>query len=103
MTAGDSIPVVATKVVQMIESGNATAEELAEVVAFDPALTARVMKISGSAFFGCQGQIQTLPDAIVILGFSTMKSLVAAAPGKQVHTPYGLTEKISSSLPSSRR
>ncbi|MDD2539417.1 MAG: HDOD domain-containing protein [Desulfuromonadaceae bacterium] len=96
MTASDlpTIPVVATKVMQLIESETATAEELAKVVASDPAVAARVLKISNSSFYGCQRQIQTLSHAIVVLGFATLKSLVVAASVKQVYQPYGLTEKM---------
>lgn len=96
MTASDlpTIPVVATKVMQLIESESATAEELARVVASDPAVAARVLKISNSSFYGCQRQIQTLSHAIVVLGFATLKSLVVAASVKQVYQPYGLTEKM---------
>jgi putative nucleotidyltransferase with HDIG domain len=96
MTASDlpTIPVVATKVMQLIESESATAEELAKIVASDPAVAARVLKISNSSFYGCQRQIQTLSHAIVVLGFGTLKSLVIAASVKQVYQPYGLTEKM---------
>ena len=96
MTASDlpTIPVVATKVMQLIEKESATAEELAKVVASDPAVAARVLKISNSSFYGCQRQIQTLSHAIVVLGFGTLKSLVVAASVKQVYQPYGLTEKM---------
>lgn len=96
MTASDlpTIPVVATKVMQLLESENASAEELAKVVASDPAVAARVLKISNSSFYGCQRQIQTLSHAIVVLGFTTLKSLVVAASVKQVYKPYGLTEKM---------
>jgi putative nucleotidyltransferase with HDIG domain len=96
MTAADlpTIPVVAIKVMQLIESENATAEELAKIVASDPAVAARVLKISNSSFYGCQRQIQTLSAAIVVLGFSTLRSLVVAASVKQVYKPYGLTEKM---------
>jgi putative nucleotidyltransferase with HDIG domain len=96
MTASDlpTIPVVATKVMQLIESESATAEELAKIVASDPAVAARVLKISNSSFYGCQRQIQTLSHAIVVLGFGTLKSLVVAASVKQVYQPYGLTEKM---------
>jgi len=96
MTAADlpTIPVVAIKVMQLIESEQATAEELAKVVASDPAVAARVLKISNSSFYGCQRQIQTLSSAIVVLGFSTLRSLVVAASVKQVYKPYGLTEKM---------
>jgi len=96
MTAADlpTIPVVAIKVMQLIESENATADELAKIVASDPAVAARVLKISNSSFYGCQRQIQTLSSAIVILGFSTLRSLVVAASVKQVYKPYGLTERM---------
>ena len=96
MTASDlpTIPVVATKVMQLIESESANSEELAKVVASDPAVAARVLKISNSSFYGCQRQIQTLSHAIVVLGFATLKSLVVAASVKQVYQPYGLTEKM---------
>ena len=96
MAAGDlpTMPVVASRVMQLIEGEKTTAEELAKVVASDPAVAARVLKISNSAFYGCQRQIQTLSSAIVILGFNTLKSLVIAASVKQVYKPFGLTEKM---------
>ena len=96
MTASDlpTIPVVATKVMQLIESENATAEELSKIVASDPAVAARVLKISNSSYYGCQRQIQTLSHAIVVLGFATLKSLIVAASVKQVYQQYGLTEKM---------
>ncbi len=96
MNANDlpTIPVVATKVLQLIESDSATAEDLAKVVSSDPAVAARVLKISNSSFFGCKRQIQTLPHAIMMLGYNTLKSVVMAASVKQVYKTYGLTEKM---------
>lgn len=96
MAAGDlpTIPVVATKVLQLMEDESSTAEDLARVVASDPAVAARVLKISNSSFYGAQRQIQTLPHAIMMLGFVTLKSVVVAASVKQVYQPYGLTEKL---------
>ncbi len=89
-----TIPVVAVKVLKMIESEGVTAEELAKVVSADAAVAARVLKISNSSFYGCQRQIKTLPHAIMMLGYNTLRSLVVAASVKQVYTPYGLTEKM---------
>lgn len=96
LTAADlpTIPVIAIKVMQLIESETATAEELAKIVASDPAVAARVLKIANSSFYGCRRQIQTISNAIVILGFSTLRSLVVAASLKQVYKPFGLTEKM---------
>lgn len=96
MTATDlpTIPVVATKVLQLIEMETTSAEDLAKVVASDPAVAARVLKISNSSFYGCQRQIQTLSHAIMMLGYNTLRSVVIAAAVKQVYSPYGLTEKM---------
>lgn len=96
MSAGDlpTIPVVATKVLQLMEDENSTAEDLARVVESDPGVAARVLKISNSSFYGAQRQILTLPHAIMMLGFVTLKSVVVAASVKQVYQPYGLTEKL---------
>lgn len=96
MNANDlpTIPVVATKVLQLVESESTTAEDLAKVVSSDPAVAARVLKISNSTFFGCKRQINTLSHAIMMLGYNTLKSLVMAASVKQVYKTYGLTEKM---------
>jgi putative nucleotidyltransferase with HDIG domain len=96
MSAGDlpTIPVVATKVMQLIESDKATADELSKVVASDPAVAARVLKISNSSFYGRQGTIQNLSSAIVLLGYTTLKSIVVTASVRQVYQPFGLTEKM---------
>jgi putative nucleotidyltransferase with HDIG domain len=96
MSAGDlpTIPVVATKVMQLIESDRATADELSRVVSSDPAVAARVLKISNSSFYGRQGTIQNLSAAIVLLGFNTLKSIVVTASVRQVYQPFGLTEKM---------
>ena len=70
MSASDlpTIPIVATKVMNLIESDRATAEELSKAVSTDPAVAARVLKISDSSFYGRQGKIQNLSQAIVLLG-----------------------------------
>ena len=94
--AGDlpAMPVVATKVMQLVEDENVTAAELAKIVASDPAVAARIMKISNSPLYGCQRQNQTLPGAIMLMGFNTLKSLVVVAYLKDVFKPIGLTEKM---------
>lgn len=89
-----TIPVVATRVLQLLEDPRTTADDLARAVAADPAIAARVLKISNSSFYGCQRQIQTLSAAVMVLGFATLKSLVIAASVKEVYRPYGLIEKM---------
>lgn len=89
-----TIPVVATKVIELIEQEDVTIEKLAAAVSTDPAVAARILKLSNSAYYGCQRQINTLSAAIMLLGFKTLKSLVIAASLKQLSRRFGLTEKM---------
>ena len=96
MNANDlpTIPVVATKVLQLIDNESTTANDLAKAISSDPGVAARVLKISNSVFFGCTRQINTLPHAIMMLGYNTLKTVVMTASMKQVYKTYGLTEKM---------
>jgi putative nucleotidyltransferase with HDIG domain len=96
MTTGDlpPMPMVAAKVIKLVESGKANAEEIARAISSDPAVSSRVLKISNSAFYGRQRRIQTLADAVVILGHNTLKGLVVAACLKEIYKPSGLTENM---------
>ncbi|BDV44414.1 HD family phosphohydrolase [Geotalea uraniireducens] len=89
-----TIPLVATKVIEMIEQEDVTIEKLAQTVSTDPAVAARILKLSNSAYYGCQRQINTLSAAIMLLGFKTLKSLVVAVSLKQISKRFGLTEKM---------
>lgn len=89
-----TIPVIATKVMQLSEDEKVSVEEISKVVASDSSISASVLKMSNSTFYGCSRQIQTLPHAIMTLGLNTLKTLVIAASTKQVYQPYGLTEKM---------
>jgi len=44
----------------------------------DPVLTARVLRLANSAFFGVSRTVGSLEDAILVLGFQTVRTLVVA-------------------------
>jgi len=96
LTTGDlpPMPMVAAKVIQLVESGKANAEDIARAISSDPAVSARVLKISNSAFYGRQRKINTLTEAVVILGHNTLKGLVVAVSLKEIYKPGGLTENM---------
>lgn len=89
-----TIPAVAGMVVQLVSDPNASVEMLSKAIRADEALAARVLKIANSAFYGCLRAVNTLSQAIRIIGFNTIKSIVLAASTKEVYKKFGLTEKI---------
>ncbi len=79
--AGDlpALPQVASRVMQLVSDPDTSAESLENVILRDQAMTAKVLKISNSALFGMRHRIGTLSQAIPLLGFRTLRSLVVAA------------------------
>jgi HD-like signal output (HDOD) protein len=88
------MPVVATKVVQLMQDPKTTAKDLAEAISKDAAVSARILKIANSSFYSMQRQVKTLEQAIVILGEKTLKSLVLASSLRGLNKTYGLMEKM---------
>jgi putative nucleotidyltransferase with HDIG domain len=76
ITSLPTLPTVAEKINQLLENPQTTAEEIGKAITTDQALTAKVLKLVNSAFYGFPGRISTITHAIVILGFSTIKNIV---------------------------
>ncbi len=71
------MPQVATKILQMQEDHlDISFKELEQIVLLDPALTSKILKVANSALYARQREITSLQQAITLLGFKTIKSLV---------------------------
>lgn len=53
--------------------------ELADMVGQDPILAARVLRLANSPFYGLPRQVGSLREAVVVLGFSSLRSVVLSA------------------------
>ncbi|GIV16321.1 MAG: phosphohydrolase [Armatimonadota bacterium] len=74
-----ALPEVVVRVMRMTEDPRSDAQSIARVIATDQAMTARVLKLANSAFYGLPRRVSTLSEAVVILGFRTIKNLAIAA------------------------
>jgi putative nucleotidyltransferase with HDIG domain len=73
------MPWVVTQVVRITDNPASTVRELSEAICQDQALTAKVLRMSNSAYYGHSRRIATVVDAIGVLGFNTIRSIVLAA------------------------
>lgn len=89
-----TMPDIAGKIVQLISDPNTTADMLNKAIMADQAMAARVLKLANSSFYGCLRSVNTLTQAIVIIGFGTIKNIVLAASTKEVYKRFGLVEKM---------
>ncbi len=89
-----TMPAIAGRVVSLLADENTTAEALNKTISVDQALAARVLKIANSSFYGCRRAINTISQAIVVIGFQTLSNVVFAASTKDVYKRFGLAEKM---------
>ncbi|MFN8178748.1 MAG: HDOD domain-containing protein [bacterium] len=91
-----TLPAVAMEVIHLSRNANATASDFEEILRRDQALTARVLRLVNSPFFGLRSRVTSIPQAIVVLGLRTLRSVVLAAQTSHLLDrqlgPYGLAE-----------
>ena len=80
-----TMPAIAVKVMELVGDPATSATDLQDVISHDQALTTKVLKIANSAMFGVSRDISTLSHAIMILGFSTIRSIVLATSTKSIY------------------
>jgi len=74
-----TLPSMLHNINQMILNPRTSAKEVAQVISVDPSLTAKVLRVVNSSFYGFPNRITTISHAIVILGFNTIKSIVLSS------------------------
>ena len=92
-TIGDlpATPAVIATLMNLTSDVNADIEKIIRAIRADQSLTAKVLKMSNSSFYGRAREVKTLREAILILGFMTLHSLVIAT------STQGLYQKSTNS------
>ena len=74
-----TLPEVTVRIIELVQDPKSTAADLHNIVQNDPALSARILKVVNSAFYGLPGQIASLERAIMMLGLNAVKNIAIAA------------------------
>ena len=88
------IPAVANQLLAVVDNPDSSMEDIANVIQYDPAITASVLKTCNAAYFGLKNPAESIKDAVNILGTDQVIELVLfksgakALSGKQ--KGYGL-------------
>ena len=78
------MPHVVTQVMELLSDPNSQMSDMVAVLARDPALVARLIRVSNSALYGRGEETTSLGQAVVRLGANTVRSLVMAAAMKSL-------------------
>jgi putative nucleotidyltransferase with HDIG domain len=74
-----SVPATLARIIQITNSPDASADKVAGVVMLDQSLATKVLRIANSAFYGRRVKAETISEAVVTLGFSSIRNLAASA------------------------
>ncbi|HTY63250.1 MAG TPA: response regulator [Acidobacteriota bacterium] len=71
-----SLPSLYLEIVQQLQSTDPSIQRVGEIIAKDPAMTAKILQVVNSAFFGIRRVVSSPKDAAAYLGLDTIQSLV---------------------------
>lgn len=74
-----TLPQVLNKLEKLLQNPRTSAAEVNKLISSDQVVTAKILKLVNSAFYGFPAQIATVTQAIVVLGFNAVKSLALSA------------------------
>ena len=79
MVALPTLPLVAYRVIEAVAQPETSSEEVARILALDPSLTARTLRLANSDFYGFPRKVGSVDLAVVVLGSNTLRDLVLSA------------------------
>jgi putative nucleotidyltransferase with HDIG domain len=71
-----SLPTLYVKVIDELNSPNSSIQKIAEIISRDVGMTAKILQLANSAFFGLSQHVNNPLRAVTILGLDTIKALI---------------------------
>lgn len=72
-------PIVFHQIQKVLNDPNVSAAQIASILAEDPAMSVKVLKLTNSAFYGLSREIESVKQAVVIVGIEAVRNLVLSA------------------------
>ncbi|MDH3629519.1 MAG: HDOD domain-containing protein [Gammaproteobacteria bacterium] len=73
-----TLPDIYWQLKEILDSHDYSMQDVAQLIVYDPGLTARMLRIVNSAYFGFAAKIDTVTHAVSILGVQQIRDLVLA-------------------------
>jgi putative nucleotidyltransferase with HDIG domain len=73
-----AFPKSVEKILQLTRDVNCTPKDIVQVIDKDPVVTVKILKVVNSAYYSLPRQITSVNNAVVYLGFNTIKNLALA-------------------------
>jgi putative nucleotidyltransferase with HDIG domain len=74
-----TLPGIILKLSSLAEDDKASVSEMAKVISSDNVLSAKVLRLVNSPFYGFSGRISTISNALILLGVNVFRSLALSS------------------------
>ena len=73
-----TLPAVYFKVNRLLQDRQASLENVSRAIEVDPAMSAKILRLVNSAFYGMRSKSSSISHAIMVMGFNTVKNAVVS-------------------------
>ena len=70
-----TLPTVYTKIQEAVEDPDTSFDDMARIILNDQGLSARLLRLANSAFYGYPSEVSTIPDALTVIGLQQFKNM----------------------------
>jgi putative nucleotidyltransferase with HDIG domain len=70
------MPATSAKLLKMLKNSESSAAQIEEILKYDPGLTANILKLTNSAYFGIPSKVRSVKQAVILLGWKRLLQLV---------------------------
>ncbi len=70
-----TLPVIVYKILETLENPRSSAKDLRNTILNDQSISAKILRLANSAYYGYNRQVTDITQALVLLGFETVKSI----------------------------
>lgn len=74
-----NIPKVVQELIETFDKSEINTDEITKKISMDQALSAKVLRLANTAHYGGSRNVASVKDAVIMLGFNTLRTLVLAS------------------------
>ncbi len=74
-----TLPIIITELLGLLDNPKSTPKDINELIKNDQSLTSKTLRLVNSSYYGFPRAISTVTEAVVILGFDTVRNLALSA------------------------
>lgn len=93
------LPALAQQLIRLTRSDSATIKEVTDKIKMDQGISARVIKLVNTPFYGIRQEINSIDRATVLLGFNSVKNIAAAISMTQFYSkPFNMYKTTGNAM-----